>query len=280
MNIAQQNAGQITKVGVIGAGRMGQPIIGHLVKAGFDVQVHDLDPNKQAAVEARGARWQPQREALAESCEAILICVGYDRDLRALISQEGMLRHVRPATIVAVLATVHPTTIQEIAVIGAAAGVHVVDATVCRGGRAADAGTLLSFVGGDAAVFERLRPVLASYSTDVLCTGKPGSAQVAKAANNMVMWACLVADHEALALAASHGLDTEALRQALMISTADNDVLKHWGTNEMVWADDDMEIVSAMARERGLSLPQSEVVREVCKELRPRRYQLDKYGKT
>jgi 3-hydroxyisobutyrate dehydrogenase len=271
---------QIRNVGVIGAGRMGQPVIGHLVKAGYAVQVHDLDANKRAAVEARGARWQPQQAALADSCEAILVCVGYDRDLRALISQEGMLQHVCPGTIIAVLATVHPTTVQELATVGQAAGVHVVDATVCRGGRAADTGTLLSFVGGDAAVFERLRPVLSSYSTDVLHTGKAGSAQVAKAANNLVMWACLVADHEALALAASHGLDTEALRQALMISTANNDVLKHWGTNEMVWADDDMEIVSAMAKERGITLPQSEVVREVCRELRPRRYQLDQYGKS
>ena len=273
------SAQQIRNVGVIGAGRMGQPIIGHLVKAGFEVQVHDLDVKKQAAVEACGARWQPQQAALAQSCEAILVCVGYDRDLRALISQEGMLQHVPPGAIIAVLATVHPTTVQELAEVGQSAGVHVVDATVCRGGRAADTGTLLSFVGGDAAVFERLRPVLSSYSTDVLHTGPAGSAQVAKAANNLVMWACLVADHEALALAASHGLDTEQLRQALMISTANNDVLNHWGNNEMVWADDDMEIVSAMARERGLTLPQAEVVRTVCKELRPRRYQLEKYGK-
>jgi 3-hydroxyisobutyrate dehydrogenase len=102
---------------------------------------------------------------------------------------------------------------------------------------------------------------------------------VAKAANNLVMWACLVADHEALALAARYGLDTEALRQALMISTANNDVLRHWGTNAMVWADDDMAIVSSMAEECGISLPQAEAVREICRTLRPQRYKLDEYGR-
>jgi 3-hydroxyisobutyrate dehydrogenase-like beta-hydroxyacid dehydrogenase len=46
----------------------------------------------------------------------------------------------------------------------------------------------------------------------------------------------------------------------------------------MAWADDDMEIVAAMARERGLALKQAEAVREICRALKPRRFQLDKYG--
>jgi len=79
--------------------------------------------------------------------------------------------------------------------------VHVVDSPVCRGGKAADEGTLLSFVGGDKEIVERLRPVLGAYSTDIVHTGGVGTGQVAKAANNMIMWSCLIADHEALALA-------------------------------------------------------------------------------
>ena len=101
----------------------------------------------------------------------------------------------------------------------------------------------------------------------------------AKAANNLVLWACLVADHEALALADSYGLDTEALRRALMISTADNDVLKHWGSNEMAWADDDLEIVRAMAAAQGMTLPQTDATREICRTLKPRRYRLEEYGR-
>ena len=147
------------------------------------------------------------------------------------------------------------------------------------GGRAADDGTLLCFVGGAAEPVERLRPVLAAFASDIVHTGALGSAQVAKAANNLVLWACLVADHEALALARCHGLDVEQLRQALGISSAANDALAKWGTQTMAWADDDMAIVAQMARECGLKLPQAEVTREICRALKPVRYQLDKYGR-
>jgi len=88
-----------------------------------------------------------------------------------------------------------------------------------------------------------------------------------------------VADHEALALASHFGLDLEKLRKALEISSASNDALEKWGTQTMAWADDDMAIVAEMAREHGLKLPQSEVTREICRSLKPRRYQLDKYGR-
>ncbi|MDP3668668.1 MAG: NAD(P)-dependent oxidoreductase [Telluria sp.] len=271
-------AKEIRTVGVVGAGRMGMPIIGHLARKGFTVLVHDLNPAKKAPVVERGATWSNGIAGLAAGSDAVLVCVGFDNELRALISGRGMLPHVRPGTIVALLSTVKPDTVQELADIAARAQVAMVDATVCRGGRAADTGTLLSFVGGDEAVFHRLEPVLAAYSTDIVHTGKVGSAQVAKAANNLILWACVVADHEALALADRYGLDVNMLREALMKSSANNDVLKHWGTNEMEWAQDDLAIIAAMAQERGISLPQTGLTREICRSLKPRRYKLDEYG--
>ena len=72
-------------------------------------------------------------------------------------------------------------------------------------------------------------PVLGAFASDIIHTGAVGSAQVAKAANNLILWACLVADHEALALAQCHGLDVERLRRALGMSSAANDALAKWG---------------------------------------------------
>ena len=186
---------RIRTVGVIGAGRIGQPIIGHLVRKGFVVVANDADGSKQEAVEKRGARWAELAE-LARDAGAILICVGYDRDLRALMD-EGLINKVSAGTIVVVLSTVRPRTVQELEEVARYRGVAVVDATMCRGGRAADAGTMLSFVAGDPAVIERLKPVVSAYSTDIVYTGAVGTAQVAKAANNLLMWACLIANHEA-----------------------------------------------------------------------------------
>ena len=267
----------MTDVGVIGAGRMGQPIIGHLARKGFRTRVYDIDAGKRAVVEARGAQWTADVPGLAAASDVLLVCVGYDEELRALFPQ--LAPAARRGAIVAVLSTVHPKTVQDLASTYAPRGLTVVDATMCRGGRAADEGTLLCFVGGDAGTVERLRPVLGAFASDIVPTGAVGSAQVAKAANNLILWACLVADHEALALAQCHGLDVERLRQALGISSAANDALAKWGTQTMAWAEDDMAIVAEMARECGLRLPQAEITREICRALKPRRYKLDQYGK-
>ncbi|MBM3820989.1 MAG: NAD(P)-dependent oxidoreductase [Acidimicrobiia bacterium] len=265
-------------VGVVGAGRMGQPMIGHLVRRGFDVVACDIDPAKREAVTSRGARWAGTPAALAREATVILVCVGYDAELRALMSPAGLLPGLSRGTIVAVLSTVHPRTVQELSAAAHALGVDLVDSTVARGGRSADAGTLLAFVAGEPAVVERLRPVLGAFATDIVHTGAVGTAQVAKAANNLVMWACLIANHEALALSKRFGVDVERLREALLTSSAENYALRHWGENTMAWADDDMAIVQAMAQEAGIALPQVDLNRDLCRALKPKRFKLDEYG--
>lgn len=264
-------------VGLIGAGRMGLPIVGHLVRAGFNVIAHDIDPAKRAAVEAKKARWAERIADLATQAEFVLVCVGFDKEVQELLGPGGSLSQVKAGTIVAILSTIHPHTVQQLAK-QAPRGVHVVDSTVCRGGAAADEGTLLSFVGGAAEVVERLTPVLRAYSSDVVHCGDVGTAQVAKAVNNLILWACLVADHEGLALAQRYKVDVEALRRALLISSANNGALENWGNQTMAWAQDDMAIVGAMADDCGISLPQAGVVREICRTLKPRRYRLEQYG--
>lgn len=267
-----------TTIGVVGAGRMGTPIIGHLARKGFATAACDLDPARQRHVTELGARWVAGAPGLAGS-DVILVCVGFDAEVRALFADDGALAAARPGSIVAILSTIHPDTVRALAEAAAARGVHVVDSTVCRGGDAADKGTLLSFVGGDAVVVERLTPVLRAYSSDVVHTGGVGTAQVAKAVNNLILWACLVADHEALALARHQGVDVEALRKALLISSCTNGPLAKWGSQTMAWAEDDMAIVAQMAAEAGIGLPQAAVTREICRTLKPKRYQLELYGR-
>ena len=92
----------MTDVGVIGAGRMGQPIIGHLARKGFRTHVYDIDAGKRAAVEARGAQWAADLAALAAASDVMLVCVGYDEELRALFPQ--LASAARPGAIVADMA--------------------------------------------------------------------------------------------------------------------------------------------------------------------------------
>jgi 3-hydroxyisobutyrate dehydrogenase-like beta-hydroxyacid dehydrogenase len=263
-------------VGVIGAGRIGQAIIGHLTRHGFVVAACDVDPTKRSAVEERGGRWATL-EQLTTRADAILICVGYDRELRELMVN-GLATQPARGTILAVLSTVHPRTVQELDARAGPAGVVVVDATLCRGARAADAGTLLSFVAGEPDAVERLKPVVAAYSADIVYTGATGTAQAAKAANNLLMWACLIANHEALALARRFGVDIDLLREALLKTGAENGVLRNWGTSTMKWADDDLAVIHEMAQDAGIALPQADLNRELCRALLPKKFQLDEYG--
>jgi 3-hydroxyisobutyrate dehydrogenase-like beta-hydroxyacid dehydrogenase len=271
-------ASAIKTVGVIGAGRMGLPVIGHLVRNGFTVGAYDIDPAQRDAVVKSGARWAASSSALARESDAVLVCVGYDRELRELMSSDGLLDGLRSGTIVAVLSTVHPRTVQELSEVAARRGIHLVDSTVARGGRAADAGTLLAFLGGSADVAERLKPVFATFASDIVHVGGVGAAQVAKAANNLVMWACVIANHEALALSKRFGIDVDRLREALGMGSADNYALRHWGEHTMDWAEDDMAIVRSMAQEVGIHLPQAGLNSELCPALKPKRFKLDEYG--
>jgi 3-hydroxyisobutyrate dehydrogenase-like beta-hydroxyacid dehydrogenase len=258
-------------VGVIGAGRMGLPIIGHLARKGFTTYATDIDGKKRVEVEKRSGSWLADAATLAKQSDVVLVCVGFDREVKDLLKNAEAFQ----GSIVAILSTIHPKTVQRFA--QASKGFDVIDSTVCRGGDAADKGTLLSFVGGPKKVVERIRPVLKAYSSDVVHTGDVGSAQVAKAVNNLIMWACLVADHEGLALAKRYGVDVAMLRKALGMSSAQNAALDKWGTQTMAWAEDDMDIVAEMAAECGLSLPQATLNREICRVLKPRRFKLDQY---
>jgi 3-hydroxyisobutyrate dehydrogenase-like beta-hydroxyacid dehydrogenase len=268
----------LPSVGVIGAGRMGTPIIGHLARKGFATAACDVNPGREQAVTAAGGRWAASAAELADS-DIILICVGFDAEVRALLAPGGALAGVRADSVIAILSTIQPDTVRELAAQAASRGVQVIDSTVCRGGRAADDGTLLSFVGGDADTVARITPVLRAYSSDVVHTGGVGTAQVAKAVNNLILWACLVADHEALALARSQGVDVEALRKALLTSSCTNGPLANWGNQTMAWAEDDMAIIAEMAAQAGIAVPQAAVTREICRSLKPKRYQLEHYGR-
>src|SRR5258707_3645496 len=102
-------------VGVVGAGRMGTPIIGHLARKGFATRACDLNAAKADAVKKLGAQWAASPESLAAECDAILVCVGFDREVQELLAAGGPLRKARSGAIVAILSTIHPKTAQKVA---------------------------------------------------------------------------------------------------------------------------------------------------------------------
>jgi 3-hydroxyisobutyrate dehydrogenase-like beta-hydroxyacid dehydrogenase len=259
---------------------MGLPIIGHLVRAGFPVVVYDVDPAKRETVADSGAAFVTDIGDIAARCGTVLVCVGYEEQLNEIMhGGDGLLMRLPRGTLVAVLSTVSAAVMKRLHAAAEPHGVDVVDAPVCRGSRAADAGQLLSLLGGTQAAVTKFTSVARAYSADAVHLGDVGAGQAGKAINNLILWACLVADHEGLALAKRFGVDVDQLRSALRTSSAANQALDNWGNQTMAWAEDDLKIVQEMAAEAGIGLPQSALNREICRVLRPRRYQLDEYGR-
>lgn len=253
----------VRHVGMIGLGEMGNPMARHLLGKRFSVHVHDLRAEAMAELEAAGAIPHPSPQALAAAVEVVIVMVGFEKELRAIVLDDGgILAGARPGLIIVVSSTVDPSTVREIAALCKARHVDLVDAPVTRGVHGAREGTLLVMAGGDPEVINRCRSVFAAYATDVFRVGDLGAGQVGKATNNMILWACTVANWEAKRLVEGYGMDFEALLPVLSVSSAANYALANWHSErKMAWAEKDMSIVAEMSERQRLSLPLAELVR-------------------
>src|SRR5438132_4512344 len=173
-----------------------------------------------------------------------------------------------PGSVIAVSSTAKPDTVKALDQRARAQGVDVLDAPICRGRFAADAGTLLALVGGRPEVVERGRAVYRAFCSDYAHLGEVGHGQVGKTMNNLLLWISAVGLIEAGRLAETTGIDLVRLRDALMMSSGNSDALKDWDMISFTWALKDMQVVAEMTDKAGLSLPITGAVKELVKEAR------------
>jgi 3-hydroxyisobutyrate dehydrogenase len=257
------------RVGLIGAGRMGLPMVKHLVKHGFDVTVMDISRDNLAKAGELGATAAATPAALGKNVDFVILGVGYDDEVnQVVLGQDGLLETLAEGTIIAVSSTVAPDTVKALKEQAAKKGVGILDAPICRGRWFADEGKLLALFGGDDAVVERGRKVYETFCSDIVHLGEVGHGQVAKAMNNMLLWITSIGLIEAGQIAASTGIDLVKLREALMMSSGKSQALEDWEQTTFTWALKDMQIVSKMTDQAGLSLPLTGAVKELVKEAR------------
>ena len=263
----------IRSVGVVGIGTMGSPIAGHLLTGGYRVTIYDIRRALVEELSQRGA--QPARSAkeVAADSDLTLVIVVDDAQVKEVcLGPGGVLEGAQSGAIVAICSTVQPTTCREVAATADARGVHVLDTPMLRGVAAAVEGKLLLMVGGDAEVLNRCRPVFRTFANDVCHLGDLGSGQVGKIVNNLILWACLLASKEGLLLARSQGLDLRILRDALLLSSADNFALHEWDrvSGQPKWWDQkDLKGVLELAEESRTPVPISAMVKELIKGFGP-----------
>lgn len=256
-------------VGVIGVGNMGGPMTRHLLKNGFDVYISDLNRHNVEPLVTIGAKEAASPMEMAQLTDVQIIMVGFDPEVREIVfGEKGLLRAKKQGSVIVVSSTAKPDTMTEIARSASSLGIDVLDAPVCRGGKAAVDGTLLTVVGGDSQVFHRVKPILQTFSSDVLNVGDLGHGQVTKTVNNLLLWASAVATNEGFTLAAKHGMDLSSLREAIVISSGQNWALDHWEQMTFSWALKDMNIVLEMADDAEEQLPLSGLLKERVKEVK------------
>lgn len=204
------------RVGIVGAGRMGRPMVRRLAEAGHEVRVLGR------SAEARGALAQEPARVVAEVAETgvgadvVLVCVHTDEQVREVCLDSRLLDAMPGGAVLVVHTTGSPHTVEAIA----ARGTDVVDAPVSGGPPDVAAGRLTLFVGGADDTVARVRPLLRSYGDPVLHVGPLGAGQRVKLVNNTVFAAQIGLLSHAARLGTRLGLDERLLLDALTHASA------------------------------------------------------------
>jgi 3-hydroxyisobutyrate dehydrogenase-like beta-hydroxyacid dehydrogenase len=262
----------ISKIGILGLGKMGAPMAKHLLARGFSVAGYDpLDPARRNAVSI-GMSVLDSPGEVARASELVLVVVGFDHEVeRVVFGADGIVEAARPGLIVAVGSTVAPRYARRLAERLREHGVVLLDTPLARGEAAAVAGKLLIFGAGDEKSFEACRPAFSAFASDIFHLGPAGAGQVGKMVNNLILWACIVANDEGLRLGEALGVDPARLQVALHHGSAQNWAMDHSAERSgMPWAEKDMSIVLQEADFARLSLPLSGSVKEAIKGLKIR----------
>ena len=263
-------ATKIERVGLIGLGKMGLPMGRHLAAKGFKVAGYDLRDSARAEAAKHGIAAGDSPARVAAASDLTIVVVGFDSDVEtAMFGKGGAMEGAKRGSVVAVASTISPSTMREIGERIGKSGVALLDAPLCRGEGAAEAGKLLLMGGGDEDAFEACRPAFATFADSVHYLGPLGAGQVGKMVNNLILWACISANTEALGLASRLGVAEGPLRAALCDSSAGNWALETQVYRlPMPWAEKDMTIVLKEADAVRISLPLSGVVKEVIKGIK------------
>lgn len=193
------------QAGFIGLGALGEPMARNLASAGLLAGVWNRSAARaEAFAAATGVAAHADPASLAAQCDVIVICVSADEDVLSVVGQ--LIGHLRPGAIVVDCSTTSAATARRAADLLAAAGAAFLDCPVSGGVEGARKATLAIMCGGDAAIFERARPVLEKLGKTVALIGPNGFGQATKATNQILCAGAIQAVGEAMAFARAEGL--------------------------------------------------------------------------
>jgi 3-hydroxyisobutyrate dehydrogenase len=208
------------QIGFIGLGNMGVPMAGRLMDGGYSLVVNDIRHDAARPLLARGATWAASPAEVAAAAQTIITILPTSREVReVLLGTKGLLDALRPGSLVLEMTSADPSVTRELEREVATRGSALIDAPVSGGVRGAVEGTLAIMVGGDPALLERARPVLARMGKNIFHAGPVGAGHAIKLVNNMCSGGILALTIEAVAVAVRAGVDPTRAVEILQASS-------------------------------------------------------------
>jgi 3-hydroxyisobutyrate dehydrogenase len=205
----------IKNIGFIGLGIMGQSMAGHLLAAGYQVNLYNRTKSKTDALVAKGAKWFDTPGEVAAHSNMIITMVGYPSDVEEVyFGEKGIIASANNAILID-MTTSSPSLARKIATEAAKKGLAALDAPVSGGDIGARDAKLTIMVGGDQAVFDHALPILQKLGTSIILQGVAGMGQHTKMCNQIVIASTIMGVAEGLSYAKKVGLDPAVVLQSI-----------------------------------------------------------------
>jgi len=269
------------RIGFIGLGIMGKPMARNLLKAGYQLVVHNRSRGPVEELQREGAEGAGSPAEVAERSDVIITMLPDTPDVRQVVEGErGVLEGIRQGSLLIDMSTISPIATRELASRVEERGAHMLDAPVSGGDVGAQQGTLSIMVGGREEDFQRALPIFQVLGKTITYLGPSGSGQVVKACNQIVVALTIEAVSEALVLGAKAGVDPAKIVQVLMGGMAGNRVLEMRKDNflghtftpgfKVALHHKDLGIALQTGRELGVPLPATALVDQAFAALEAR----------
>jgi 3-hydroxyisobutyrate dehydrogenase len=269
----------MTRLGFIGLGTMGHGMAANLLMAGNNLTVWNRTPDKANDLVCDMATDPTE---LGKASDIVFVCVSDTPDVEDVVFGEiGVIHGLEPGALIVDHSTISPVATKELAARAGETGVAWVDAPVSGGSEGAEKGTLAVMAGGPVEALDRALPFMEAYSKSITHIGEePGSGQMAKAVNQVLVVLNELAASEALLLAQGAGLDLETTLAAVEGGAAGSWMLSNRGP-QMIARDwrpgftidlqqKDLRIVLDSADELGIPLPGVSLVFQLYRALQAR----------
>jgi 2-hydroxy-3-oxopropionate reductase len=266
-------------IGFIGLGIMGRPMAHHLVKAGYQLLVHDVNRAPVDELVAAGATAAGSSKDVAGRCDLLITMLPNSPDVELVaLGKNGIIEGARTGLTYVDMSTISPIVSKKVGAALADKGVRMLDAPVSGGEKGAIDAVLSIMVGGDKDLFDAVLPVLQVMGKTITHLGPLGAGGFTKLANQIIVAGNLTALAEALTLAKKAGLDRDLTLTALGGGLAGSKCLEQKRANYVASSYKpgfkidlhykDLGLIMESARELGVPLPATAVVQELFGALR------------